>query len=63
MIKTDYFIFEIVELSKMQEQILQKEYEGTILEKLGLSKKFLQKILCIKKVALRIGLIKLSTTV
>jgi len=61
--KSIYFGYGIIELHKKEEEILHKEYKEIILVKLGLSKKFPRSILYMRKSALGIGLIRLSTVV
>ena len=58
-----YFEYIIIEITKEQEWILRKLHEETILNKLDYSKKFLRNMLCIRRIALRIGLIKLRIIV
>ena len=61
--KSVYFRCGIIELHEKEEEILKKEYEETILVKLELSKKFPRSILYMRKLALVIGLIRLSTAI
>ena len=61
--KSLYFSCGIIELSKEQDSILRNIYEKIILEKLGLSKKFLRKVLYIRKNTLRNELVTLITMV
>ena len=58
-----YFGCGIMNIIKVQEQILMKVCKITILKKLGFSKKFPRKVLHSCKIALGIGLIKLSTII
>ena len=58
-----YFECSIVSLIKLQDKYLRVIYEETILMKLGLSIKFLRKVLYMRKSALGVGLLQLSTVV
>ena len=60
LIKQVYFSCRIVKLLPQQEDILMKISESVLLIKLDLSEKFLRKILHTRKIALGIGIMKLS---
>jgi len=55
------FLCNIIELTMQQERILIEIYERLILKKLGLSKKFPKVLLCSRRSALGVRLVKSST--
>ena len=58
-----YFGYSVINITKVQEQILVKVHEITILRKLRFIEKFPQRVLYSYKTALGISLIKLSTMI
>ena len=63
LMKMVYFGCGIVEINERQEKYLQSFYEITILNKLRLSKKFLRRILYVRRNMIGIGLIYPKTAI
>ena len=63
LIKSIYFGIDIIKLSLLQEKELMKIYEPTILRKLGLSQKFLRRVLYTRKTAMGVEITKSLTIV
>ena len=61
--KSVYFGYRIIELNQRQVEILKQIYEEVIAEKIGLGKKFLRKILYVRKTIMGIELISPDTAV
>ena len=59
--KSVCFRIGIIELSEVQESIMMKTHKSTLINKLGCSKKFLRRILCARKSALGIGIMRPNT--